>query len=277
MTDLIRFVKRLVEVLEARDPAGVHRPLSVADLRETVFPYRTQRSSLGLTSAEDYDLLVLRLVAEEDDFVRTYPPESAGRARDEAGQINPNLDLVEELGEATIQIGATALARIQALVEEVETPGLEFLDVADALGVSATPPPNPVAHGPERVPEHAPSGPAPAPVVATSFSVRDPEPELADFEPIAETIDIDVEPVLAPVLPVEPIPPAIPVPPPVPPPLTCRACHATLPDRRAIMFCPFCGQRQGAATCARCGTELELGWRHCVECGQAVPGTERLV
>ena len=31
MTDLIRFAKRLVEVLEARDPVGVHRPLRVAD------------------------------------------------------------------------------------------------------------------------------------------------------------------------------------------------------------------------------------------------------
>ena len=119
MTDLVRFVKRLVEVLEAKDPTGVHRPLTVAELRGSVFPYRTQRSPLGLTSAEDYDLLVLRLVAEEGEFVRTNPSEAAVRAREEAASINPNLDLVEDLGDATIQIGAAALVRILAAVDEL--------------------------------------------------------------------------------------------------------------------------------------------------------------
>lgn len=263
MTDLARFVKRLVEVLEARDPAGVHRPLSVADLRGTVFPYRTQRSSLGLTSAEDYDLLVLRLVSEEDDFVRTYPPESAARARDEAAAINPNLDVVEDLGDATIQIGATALGRIQAMVEELSAQALEFLEVSEA----PRPAPEPV------LTEWAAPPSAAAPMMAAPVTV--PDPELPVFEPIAETIDIAIEPPAPPVPPVEPTPMAMPIAPLVPAPPTCRACHATLPERRAVMFCPFCGERQGPATCARCGTELEPDWRHCVECGQAVPGAER--
>ena len=267
MTDLARFVKRLVEVLEARDPAGVHRPLSVADLRGTIFPYRTQRSSLGLTSAEDYDLLVLRLVSEEEDFVWTYPPESAARARDEAAAINPNLDLVEDLGDATIQIGATALARIQAMVEELSTQALEFLEVIDV--------PRPAVEPTVTVEAAPPS--APAPIMTAPANL--PEPELPAFEPIAETIDIAIEPTPPPVAPVEAALPSVPSAPPSAPPAptlpTCRACHATLPERRAVMFCPFCGERQGPATCARCGTELEPGWRHCVECGQAVPGTER--
>ncbi len=263
MTDLARFVKRLVEVLEARDPAGVHRPLSVADLRGTIFPYRTQRSSLGLTSAEDYDLLVLRLVSEEDDFVRTYPPESAAQARDEAGAVNPNLDLVEDLGDATIQIGATALARIQAMVEELSPQALEFLEVIDV--------PRPAVE-PGLTVEAAPPS-APAPIMTAPANLA--EPELPAFEPIAETIDIAIEPTLPPVTPVEAAPPLVPIAPPAPATPTCRACHATLPERRAVMFCPFCGERQGPAACARCGTELEPGWCHCVECGQAVPGAER--
>ena len=55
MTDLERFARRLVEMLELRDPDGVHRPLAVAELRETVVPYRAHRAALGVTSAEDYD------------------------------------------------------------------------------------------------------------------------------------------------------------------------------------------------------------------------------
>ncbi len=239
MTDLIRFAKRLVEVLEARDPVGVHRPLRVADLRETVFPYRSQRSPLGLTSSEDYELLVLRLVSEEDELVRTFPAESAEQARAEVRHPNPNLDLVEKLSDTTIQIGATALARILAVAELPAVPKLEFL----AEFEPAPPPPPP------------PPPPAPEPV----------------FEPLAETIDIAVEPV--PALAHSPAPASAGA----ESPPTCRTCHAALPARRAIAFCPFCGGRQQPSRCSRCETELEPGWRHCIECGLEIstPGLSR--
>jgi hypothetical protein len=114
MSDLDRFVHVLVEALRARDPAGVHRPLAVGDLRGSVLPYRLHRTALGLSAAEDYDLLVLRLCAEEGGFVRTFPPEVAERCREEVTGPNPDLRLVEELGAATIQIGAASLARVLA-------------------------------------------------------------------------------------------------------------------------------------------------------------------
>lgn len=118
MTPLERFVKRLVEVLESRDPGGVHRPLSVADLRGSILPYRQHRAAIGLTNSEDYEILVLRLVAEEGGFVRTYPPESAERARAEVAHPNPDVDLVESMDDTTVQIGAAGLARILAIVAD---------------------------------------------------------------------------------------------------------------------------------------------------------------
>lgn len=266
MTDLVRFVKRLVEVLESRDPSGVHRPITVAELRTSVFPYRTQRSPLGLTSAEDYDLLVLRLVGEEEEFVRTNPPEAGARARDEAAGINPNLDLLDELEDATIQIGAAALVRILAAVEAERGPALEFLDVTPPA------PPPPVGQPPAPPPEPAEELPL---VVEGNAVPTSPEPESAPeplpepvMEPIAETIEIELE---APV----PVPAAPAAPEPSPAAPTCRACHAALPARRTVTFCPYCGERQGVPRCSRCGVEMEPGWRHCVECGQPVPDAER--
>ena len=47
----------------------------------------------------------------------------------------------------------------------------------------------------------------------------------------------------------------------------CLYCGAALPAERAVRFCPHCGQRQAPPECPRCHTEVEPGWRHCVECG----------
>src|SRR5215213_1415309 len=113
--DLERFVRRLVASLEARDRNGVHRPLPVAELRNRILPYRFHRAGLGLSSNEDYELLVLRLVAEEGGWVRTLPVEAADRARREIAEANPNLDLTDELGEATVQIGAATIGRLRVL------------------------------------------------------------------------------------------------------------------------------------------------------------------
>jgi len=64
MDELTRFARVLMERLAAR-PEGVARPISVAEVRKTVLPYRAQRKALGLDSVEDYDIVLLRLVAEE--------------------------------------------------------------------------------------------------------------------------------------------------------------------------------------------------------------------
>jgi predicted RNA-binding Zn-ribbon protein involved in translation (DUF1610 family) len=60
-----------------------------------------------------------------------------------------------------------------------------------------------------------------------------------------------------------------PVPPPEPGPM-CLFCGGTLPSGRTVNFCPSCGQSQITPRCPQCQTEVELGWRHCVNCGAAL-------
>jgi len=250
MTDLESFVKRLIEVLEARDPIGVHRPFSVADLRNTILPYRLNRAALGLSNADDYELLVLRLVAEEGGFARTNPPEAAEIARNLANHPNPDLDLVETLGETTVQIGAAGLARI-----------VEVSQVAPPAPAPRKPAPAPWA---PRTPE-AVETPDPEPSSAAAAPRPEPEPTPELFEPIADNVVVD-----------EPAPPAAPsrsssARPPV---TACPACHRSLPTHRDVVFCPFCGAQVGVQRCSRCGSDIEPGWRHCVTCGhQVAPGT----
>ncbi len=111
MDDLTRFAQRLVEQLGAsRD--GVHRPVEVAALRETVLPYRAHRRALGIESVEDYETILLRLVSGERGYVKTLPAEAAERCREELAHANPDLGVLDEVGAATVQITSMAAAQV---------------------------------------------------------------------------------------------------------------------------------------------------------------------
>jgi hypothetical protein len=52
----------------------------------------------------------------------------------------------------------------------------------------------------------------------------------------------------------------------------CPGCDATLPMRRSVAFCPFCGRRLSTVSCPECGAQVELAWRFCVACGHRMNG-----
>jgi hypothetical protein len=51
---------------------------------------------------------------------------------------------------------------------------------------------------------------------------------------------------------------------------SCLYCGGSLPAHRPVNFCPHCGQSQTQILCPECRSEIEPGWRHCVNCGAAV-------
>jgi hypothetical protein len=50
----------------------------------------------------------------------------------------------------------------------------------------------------------------------------------------------------------------------------CSYCGGKLPSGRPVNFCPHCGESQTSTRCPECQAELELGWKHCINCGHAV-------
>lgn len=50
----------------------------------------------------------------------------------------------------------------------------------------------------------------------------------------------------------------------------CRFCGGTLPEGRAVIYCPHCGNNLSVSRCPACGSELEKGWKFCVTCGRGV-------
>jgi double zinc ribbon protein len=238
MTDLERLFRRLVDNLIAIDPARLHRSMPLSDLYESVIPYRTNRRSLSIDTAEDYDFLLLRLCAGEGGFLRMLSPDVAERFRSESTSTNPNLDLIRAYADAELQ--------------------LETEPLAHALG----PGPEEAFAPPEDVDFDAPP--------QISAREADDGSEVISLETL-RAARMAPEPV-----PIVPAPPRMTAEPdPDPPPrsesgIRCSFCGGRLPTGRPVNFCPHCGQNQSFVRCPECQAEIELGWRHCINCGQLV-------
>jgi hypothetical protein len=258
-------------------------------------------------SAEDYETLLLRLVAEEGGYSRTFPPEAAERCRAEVGTAIPDLTLLDELAEVTIAIEPAAVSRIMAIEDEAppfmpETgPELPFVYEPDSDSESDVDP-GPVAGVPAKLPGLEPPGPKPAeprpaePSAGVPLKLpglEPPEAKPAEPGPAHPPAGLPRPPApsrladrLGPPPPAfGPVPPTAPpasptgpaaVPPPAkqaasaPSTTRCRFCAAALPSGRSVVFCPFCGHQLAVSRCPRCDTELEPGWRHCISCGLAM-------
>ncbi len=227
MTDLERFFRQLVDNLIAIDPGRLHRPLALGELYRTVIPYRANRRSLILDTNEDYDLMLLRLCAGEGGFVRMTSPEVQERFHQEVMSPNPDLALVRELADAELQLATEPLAH--------------------ALGP-----------GPE-----------------TLYAPPEPEPETHE-KPVKEDEAIPLDFVRSALPPMRPahgprltpvIRPADVVGARALSDRRCSFCGGQLPGSRPANFCPHCGQNQTFSRCPECQSEIELGWKHCVNCG----------
>jgi hypothetical protein len=242
MTDLERLFRRLVDNLIAIDPARLHRPIALGDLLASVIPYRTNRRSLSIDSAEDYDMLVLRLCAGEGGFVRVMSEDIAQVFRDQLTSPNPDLDVLREHAKAELVLGTEPLAHAlgPGPDEAYAPPEEEVLEVPPPPHAPAEPVPEIPLESVRRVPFSAEPAATPPPIM--------PPPPRITAEP---------EPKRAPRL------------------LRdsgqrCSFCGGRLPAGRTVNFCPHCGQNQSFTRCPECQSELELGWRHCVSCGHAV-------
>ncbi|MCL4866730.1 MAG: zinc ribbon domain-containing protein [Gemmatimonadales bacterium] len=244
-------------------------PLAVGEIQSRMMPYRACRRALGLDTAEEYELLLLRLVAEESGLARTNPPEAAERCRVEVAAVLPDLAFLQQLGEVTVQLRPGIL---QATAQAARRTRRPVEDSAESI--------DPEAPAVERRPPDQDSGPVMEPAAAPSGATTVVEP-VADSrgDPAADPAPHGTdtgEP---------PPPPSSPAPGPlmtdsdsadVPAtPLACPRCDRTLPKNRPVRFCPDCGQNVLVRLCPACRSEMEPEWRHCVMCGHAATDTSR--
>lgn len=234
MTDLERFAAVLLAEWQQE---GHHRgePIAVGSLLDRTLPYRTARRLLGVDVSEDYEMLVLRLVAEEGGLVRTEPAEAAEVARDTVAAKVPDLDLLQRLRSAMVTLSDDAVDRLEG-VRPMPT---------------ATPPVDNPATPSGKTSDDTP------PASRTVFPIR--SPEIADVTATAKPATT----------------PRQGDPPPAfltgvaftAPDQSCWSCGTPLPTDRVVKFCVGCGVDQRQPVCDGCGSTVERDWSFCPECG----------
>ena len=233
MTEVERFFRRLVSTLAASNPARLQSPLPLDDITGSVLPYRSHRRALELDTVEDYEAVLLRLCAGESDLVWTEPEDARERFVEESRSNNPDLTVLYAF--ENVQVSFRPEPLLWALAPD---PRADYQQ-------------------PAMPPEPPPSEPEPPPAMA------EPEPVPVEVESPDTVLDLglirsdaDVEPEAEETV--------------ESPRSTCLYCGGSLPTNRTVNFCPHCGQNQTRILCPECRSEVEPGWRHCVNCGAAV-------
>lgn len=305
MSDLHRFARQLVESLDAHAPGALAGPLSLAEITRRILPYRACRRLLGILDVEDYELLLVRLVAGELGLATAVPPAAAERCRAELETGHPSPAVLAELEGVSLLLdrGAIEYARLvgqeearlpprpyalrepepepdQADAAPPEEPEGSAVPASEAAGetLEAEVPADAGARDPAPAPEPELSGPVPEVVEPPAGFVEPVKPAPAGEEaPPAEPAPIEAAE--APVVP-QSLPDDSPAPAPTVPhlaaPPRCPHCASRLPAGRPVRFCPHCGGNVIPLLCTRCGADLEPAWRHCVLCGAPAVHDSRL-
>ena len=261
----------LAERLEAEgESAGAE--ISVDELLERYVPYGVARGSLELTTKSEYDLLVLRFLADRRLTVLG-DPEVAEIASEELETPEPGLEPLREHGDTGLRLD---LATISGGYRRSEP------EVAGSGGDEAgEPDPAPASEpAPDEGPESGEEAAGGAPAADRSGESEAPEEAPEEGQPVESagwdpTGGVHARPTSE--------PDESSAGNGVPSDLAsgggasresresreCRSCGEALPvvDGVAVRFCPHCGAARPERTCPECDTELRREWTYCPACG----------
>lgn len=233
MNELERLYRHLVSTVNAAGTARWQDPIMLADLLALI-PYRTGRRALGIDSSEEYELLILRLAGGEGNFMSTEPEAVGQRFANEAVSVNPNLSVLREFRDARLMFIPGALMRVLQgpKEEEMWAPPEEADRRSGGQAQEADRRSGGRAGGADDVtpPDSRPAG-------HQNVGASGHQGVGASGRP-----GIDA----------------------------CPHCRRVLPTGRTIKFCPYCGGSQTRGICPACTEEVELSWKHCVNCGAAL-------
>lgn len=248
-----RFFHVLVEEIRDSAPEYLEAPFTVAEIYQSLVPYRTHRDRIGAEMNGDYEDALLRLLGGEGDFLDLDSDTARERIRLELRSSNPNTGLYREYAAVRVRLNAEAIPEEldgAAHGEPDASSGQTELAVEDAQasegegGEERTEPVRAFDRllGRQEAPGDAPSVEA------------DPTSRAHEPEPVPQQVDADtnVEREMS-----------------ADAPATCPDCRQALPERDSLRFCPFCGVNVLETPCDACGEVLQRRWSFCLACGTA--------
>jgi hypothetical protein len=161
MDNLDRMFRHLVRTIEARNREYLSRPFEVAELYQTILPYRLHRRELGLDTNQDYEMTLLELLSGARGYL-VVDDRMRDTLRKELASANPDPSVLREFAGAHVALASDAVRRLDTL---------EGRDGARPEPTPAAPP----AAAPTAVPATTPRrGPSSQPRTVTVAAAGEP-------------------------------------------------------------------------------------------------------
>lgn len=106
-----RFHRVLAESIAARTPAYLRKSFTVAEIYQSLAPFRSHRDRLGITRSREYDELLLRLLAGEGGYLVLESEPAREAIRRELERRHRNTEIYREFAAAKVLLNP---ARIPA-------------------------------------------------------------------------------------------------------------------------------------------------------------------
>lgn len=236
MDEIDRIFRLLVETIRSKHPELLARPFEVADLYQSLLPYRLHRRELALETNSDYEMALLRLLSGERGYL-VGDDEMQEALRGELTSPNPDPGAFRMWSSSHVSLAAEAVRRLD---HQPSVRGRSPTPAASPVVPPRMQPPPP----PPPVPRPSPP-PVPPPLAPMRSPVSSPSLQNTMAAPPRSTTAEALGG-------------------------KCRYCAGALPEGRRLTFCPHCGQNLTVQHCPACNTELEVGWKFCTTCGRGV-------
>lgn len=100
-----RLYKCLLDALRhARPDTEPEQPVTVAEIYQTLVPYRRVRARLGVELNADYEHALMRLLAGEGGYVRLEPEQAREELRRELESPNPNVGIFRKFAACDARV-----------------------------------------------------------------------------------------------------------------------------------------------------------------------------
>ena len=233
MDDLDRLFVLLVQRIGEQYPDHQSEPFEVAELYQSLIPYRHFRRELGIETNGDYELALVRLLAGERGYLQGQSDMQEAMKKELAGS-NPNTSIFREYAASRVGLPSDAVRRAEHVMSRAgagPAASVAARSASASEAAAARQSAIPIGHNEPAAPS-LPATPARAQAATrpTASEPRKAPPGAADDR--------------------------------------CRYCSGNLPAGRAVTYCPHCGQNLSIRRCPACATELDLGWKFCITCGR---------
>ena len=132
---------RLARTLSAGGPDQFRAPFTVAEIVQSLVPYRTYRNELGVDTLQDYEHAILEMLAGEHGWL-VCDPDTVAVIRKELSSPDPDTGLLRRLQTVEVRMGAIRMPVLNDLRapiarEHEDVPVAERKVVPDSIAIGA--------------------------------------------------------------------------------------------------------------------------------------------